>query len=374
MIAGTLPPSDLETYQIHIPWRSNGVLADPRRFFDFAAGVRPFRRAADALSASSATRASEDAGSAACRRGLASGSGWDSLSPRNTVAAGGLRVQGPLLIWTAFRTTAVSAPGNDLPLARSCARSPSLAAALARRAPGAAPARAGTGLVATPALPGRPRLIFTVRTATPVALSQLQPRPDTRRAGARYLCLALSRPGGSGELRLCLGGRRHSQRRIGQVVVNAAGRPTKKSSVRATVKRPSPNKLVVVPGARPTPGLAPRRYSWRALESARLRTRPGTAPRPCRPSGGFAFRLRPVRAVGCTGGSAGLVTNGPRDAKVVALTFDDGPSEYTARLPPGAARKGRPRRPSSRSARRCRAAKRRCARSSPKATRSATTR
>jgi len=36
-----------------------------------------------------------------------------------------------------------------------------------------------------------------------------------------------------------------------------------------------------------------------------------------------------VRAVGCGGGSAGLVTNGPRDRKAVALTFDDGPSEYT---------------------------------------------
>jgi peptidoglycan/xylan/chitin deacetylase (PgdA/CDA1 family) len=36
-----------------------------------------------------------------------------------------------------------------------------------------------------------------------------------------------------------------------------------------------------------------------------------------------------VRAVGCTGGGAELVTNGPRDRKTVALTFDDGPSEYT---------------------------------------------
>ena len=36
-----------------------------------------------------------------------------------------------------------------------------------------------------------------------------------------------------------------------------------------------------------------------------------------------------MRAVGCTGGGAGLDTNGPRDRKVVALTFDDGPSEYT---------------------------------------------
>ncbi|MGB7588787.1 MAG: polysaccharide deacetylase family protein [Solirubrobacterales bacterium] len=41
------------------------------------------------------------------------------------------------------------------------------------------------------------------------------------------------------------------------------------------------------------------------------------------------FRLRPVRPVGCSGGTAGLVYNGSRSRRVVALTFDDGPSEYT---------------------------------------------
>jgi peptidoglycan-N-acetylglucosamine deacetylase len=45
--------------------------------------------------------------------------------------------------------------------------------------------------------------------------------------------------------------------------------------------------------------------------------------------GSLAFRLRPVRAVGCSGGSGGLVANGPRNRKAVALSFDDGPSEYT---------------------------------------------
>jgi peptidoglycan/xylan/chitin deacetylase (PgdA/CDA1 family) len=170
-------------------------------------------------------------------------------------------------------------------------------------------------------------LILTVSTAAPVPLSQLEAQPDARRAASRYLCLALIRPGGSGELRLCLGGRR-SRQRIGRELVNSSGKPTEKSSVAATVKRPSARKLVValVPG---DAGLAPRRYSWRVIES-----------NGCRPGGGcaealpakrgFAFRLRPVRAVGCTGGSAGLVTNGPRDAKALALTFDDGPSEYTA--------------------------------------------
>jgi peptidoglycan/xylan/chitin deacetylase (PgdA/CDA1 family) len=35
-----------------------------------------------------------------------------------------------------------------------------------------------------------------------------------------------------------------------------------------------------------------------------------------------------VRAVGCAG-PGGLITHGPRDRRVVALTFDDGPGEYT---------------------------------------------
>ncbi len=96
----------------------------------------------------------------------------------------------------------------------------------------------------------------------------------------------------------------------------------------ATVRRPSPDKLVLalVPGEA---GLRPNRYAWRAIEST------GCArPRRCADSlparGRTPFRLRPVRAVGCTGGSSGLITNGPRERKVVALTFDDGPSEYTS--------------------------------------------
>jgi peptidoglycan/xylan/chitin deacetylase (PgdA/CDA1 family) len=72
----------------------------------------------------------------------------------------------------------------------------------------------------------------------------------------------------------------------------------------------------------------PHRYAWRVIASD------GCAPghrcaRSLPARGAYAFRLRPVRAVGCTGGSAGLVTNGVRDRRVVALTFDDGPSEYT---------------------------------------------
>lgn len=169
-------------------------------------------------------------------------------------------------------------------------------------------------------------LVFSVRTAKPVALAGLEARPDTRRAASRYLCLGLSRAGREGERRLCLGGAK-AHKRIGLVVVDANEKPVGKASVRAQVQRPSPDKLVVSlePAAAE---LEPHRYRWRVIQSDGCA--PGGRCAQSLPAKGtYAFRLRPVRAVGCTGGSAGLVTNGPRNRKVVALTFDDGPSEYT---------------------------------------------
>jgi peptidoglycan/xylan/chitin deacetylase (PgdA/CDA1 family) len=169
-------------------------------------------------------------------------------------------------------------------------------------------------------------LVLTLRTGSPLPLARLEPRPDPRRASSRYLCLALSRSGGGGERRLCLGGPK-ARRRVGLELVNGKGKPIGEEAVRATVKRPSAEKLVValVPE---DAGLTPSRYGWQVLESRGCKVR-----RRCAESlpanGSLAFRLRPVRAVGCTGGSSGLDTNGPRDRKVVALTFDDGPSEYT---------------------------------------------
>lgn len=170
------------------------------------------------------------------------------------------------------------------------------------------------------------QLILTLRTGSPLALAGLEPHPDTRRAAARYLCLALSRAGGRGGRRICLGGPR-PHRRVGLVAVDGAGKPIERGGARATVKRPGPRKLVValVPE---DAGLAPQRYAWRVLESRGCTVRPGCA-ESLPASGSLAFRLRPVRAVGCTGGGTGLLTNGPRERRVLALTFDDGPSDYT---------------------------------------------
>jgi peptidoglycan/xylan/chitin deacetylase (PgdA/CDA1 family) len=167
-------------------------------------------------------------------------------------------------------------------------------------------------------------LIVTLRTSEAVALAKLDKRPNIQDASSRYLCLALQ--GDDGERLFCLGGgKAHS--RIGLERVDADGRPLRKGSAPATVKRPQPDKLVVAVEPQAV-RLAPGHYRWRAVRSSGCAVRDRCAE--AFPATGTAsFRLRPVRAVGCTGGSAGLVTNGPRDRPVVALTFDDGPSEYT---------------------------------------------
>jgi peptidoglycan/xylan/chitin deacetylase (PgdA/CDA1 family) len=233
-----------------------------------------------------------------------------------------------------------------------------LAAALLAIAPGARAARRPQIEAANVSQAGR-SLVLTVRTAKPVALATLAPRPDARRAAASYLCFGFATAGGAkgsaagaagsgaagaagsdaagiaggGETRLCLGGPK-AHKRAGLVTVDSAERPLTRASIPARLKRPRPRELVLSIVAGPThpSGLRPGRYRWRVLAASggcEARRDCATA---WPPSGTSAFRLRPVRAVGCTGGDAELVSAAATERKVVALTFDDGPSEYTDRF------------------------------------------
>jgi peptidoglycan/xylan/chitin deacetylase (PgdA/CDA1 family) len=171
------------------------------------------------------------------------------------------------------------------------------------------------------------RLLFSLRTSKPVALAGLSPLPAG--SGSPSLCLELRASGGAGERRLCLGGGKAS-RRAGLELLNGAGAVTGKEALPARLKRPQPDKLVLalLPA---DAGLTPQRYRWRVVASQGgcQAKRPGACEATLPVSGARLFRLRPVRVVGCTGGSASLDTNGPRDRNTVALSFDDGPSEYT---------------------------------------------
>jgi peptidoglycan/xylan/chitin deacetylase (PgdA/CDA1 family) len=177
-------------------------------------------------------------------------------------------------------------------------------------------------------------LVLTVRTAKPLALTKLEPRPDARRAGTAYLCFGFAPAAGGGERRLCLGGPK-GRKRVGVVSVDADGKPVTRGAVAAKVRRPKPTRLVasIVAGPTHPSGLRPGRYRWVVLAASggcEVR-RECTAQFPAEEAGAKAFRLRPVRAVGCTGGDAELVSSADTERKVVALTFDDGPSEYTER-------------------------------------------
>jgi peptidoglycan/xylan/chitin deacetylase (PgdA/CDA1 family) len=197
------------------------------------------------------------------------------------------------------------------------------AAALLLSAIACAPAAAGAEVKSADLAQKGRELILSVRTSEPVGLANLQPHPDPQRSAARYLCLALHRDDAT-QL-LCLGGKK-PRKRIGLETLGRGG-PETEEMVKARVKRPSPTKLVVAfePGAA---GLRPGRYVWGMAANEGCDPKERCAE--LWPShGANAFRLRPVRAVGCTGGTAGLVTHGSRERKLVALTFDDGPSEYT---------------------------------------------
>ena len=207
-------------------------------------------------------------------------------------------------------------------------------------------------------------------------------RPDTRRASAAYLCFGFAATKGSAAAGD--GSRKRASASAGRRPTPAPGsspstrpnEPLTRGAVGAKVRRPSPTSWCSrsSPGRRTRPACAPAitpgacsrataaAKSADAARSPTRRSRRRRLPAPSRP------RRRLHRRQRRTGQPR------PTERKVVALTFDDGPSEYTDRYPRRAARKGRPRRPSSRSARRCPAGKRRCGGSSPKATRSATTR
>jgi len=170
------------------------------------------------------------------------------------------------------------------------------------------------------------RLILSLQTSAPVALAGLDPLPRPH-AASRHLCLAMRRPAG-GERRLCLGGAA-PHRRAGLELLGGSGRIVSKGKIPVRLKRPQPDKLVL--SVLPKDAvLLPARYRWRVLAGFGDCGASGAECEQSLPAAGTRiFRLRPVRAVGCTGGSAGLVTNGSRGRRAVALTFDDGPSEYT---------------------------------------------
>jgi peptidoglycan/xylan/chitin deacetylase (PgdA/CDA1 family) len=172
-------------------------------------------------------------------------------------------------------------------------------------------------------------LLVQIKSGDRFALSRLVRQPQVKRPASHYLCIEMRRRNAVRASRICIGGRSDSRRKAGFARVTPKGEALKPGIIPVKVKGSATAGLTVsfIPGRA---GLTPGNYSWRITYSnGACLDRPNR----CRSSypreGSSTYRVRPVQVVGCTGGNGEVVKSGPRGRKLVALTFDDGPSSYT---------------------------------------------
>lgn len=190
------------------------------------------------------------------------------------------------------------------------------------------PAREKDLIAASATQKGR-SLVLIVDSRKPINLSRLNRLPSGDLNATRYVCFRLTPGPGSGFRRLCLGGAMSADGKVGLTIANAAGRALRNSEVGARLKRPRRTRIVATLPL-DSLSLGTGTYEWRLI--GRLCPEGERGCSETIPTGGAWNRLevKEIKPVGCTTGAAGLVTSGARNKKVVALTFDDGPSSYTS--------------------------------------------
>jgi len=178
-------------------------------------------------------------------------------------------------------------------------------------------------------------LEFSVTTAGPLTLAQLEPRPELGDAGARYLCLDIKQQGTGneseyGEL-ICAGG---SGNKVGVTPTGDEVSPvTEDGEIEATVESPEPETLkITIPLAEL--GLPAGAYEFRFISSdGSCDSEPGADCIDQLPGDGAgSFTLQTPVMAGCSGADGIQYRYGPRDRKLVALTFDDGPGPSTPEI------------------------------------------
>src|SRR4051812_13791633 len=253
MIAPMLPPSEWETYQTHIPWRSKAVLLTLPPVSTCPAP--PVSAEAAGANTEAITTATTITSANAPRlqvwvRWLTTGSNTVEVEALRAASDRPCRLNIPSLPQVPTRYRLISPTRKILCAAAlllgaiACAPTSALGSELhqisgppARKFDAVRKREVGPELQhAGLAQKGR-ELILTVRTSEPVGLGKLEPHPDPRRADARYLCFEISSDPSAPPQRYCLGGPK-GHRRIGLELVNPIGKPGRELWVRATVKRP----------------------------------------------------------------------------------------------------------------------------------------
>ncbi len=177
-------------------------------------------------------------------------------------------------------------------------------------------------------------LILQVRTSEEVNLGKLDRRPNFADTNHRYLCLQMNPRGGTSVVRVCFGGSKRTYRALGVSRTAESGAVRSSKVIPAEIKKVDDLKLVATFDPRDA-GLPAGAWAWRIASRAGNCPPAGTPVKKVDCLTYFpakrraVYDLRPVQAVGCTGGNGELVTSGPRAGRRVALTFDDGPSDYT---------------------------------------------
>jgi peptidoglycan-N-acetylglucosamine deacetylase len=183
------------------------------------------------------------------------------------------------------------------------------------------------------------RGVITFSTERPLpALRALKLYPDAARSPQRHLCLAAA--GGAVERRLiCVAGQpRRGKIRLGVSRLRKSGRAEKLYGIEARVERRRPTLLKLGFSLRAA-GFGVGRFRFFGVSGwggdSCGQPAPGSDPSVSACSdrwpeqGRLRGRIREVVRRGCTIGDAGAFTHGPRRRKLVALTFDDGPGQYT---------------------------------------------
>jgi peptidoglycan/xylan/chitin deacetylase (PgdA/CDA1 family) len=168
-----------------------------------------------------------------------------------------------------------------------------------------------------------------VKVVGPIRPHRLDSKPSLHDRTPHYLCLVARRSGRRRSRRLCIGRRGGNHPwKLGIESLGAQGRILHRHAIKPKGVKASRDELTVRMSPHRT-GFATGRYrlhltsDWNG-PACRVKTCRDRAP----DQHTVGFRVRPLELAGCHG-RGGLFTNGSRSEKRVALTFDDGPSDFT---------------------------------------------
>ena len=158
----------------------------------------------------------------------------------------------------------------------------------------------------------------------------LDPTPDRKTKAPGYLCAVLGPGGSDRERRLCLGRSGHRPWTVGVQTLGSSRRVIHQDTLEPRAVHATSTGVRAFFSRRKA-RLALGRYH---LHADSLWSGHDCRPKACRdraPNGrSLVFALVGKHVVGCRDRGIGAVRSGPARPRRVALTFDDGPSDYTA--------------------------------------------